>query len=31
VLYLGREAIPFGERLLALPLTALWETPAGGE
>lgn len=27
VLHLGRDVIPFGERLHALPLTALWETP----
>ena len=27
VLYLGREAVSFSERLHALPMTALWETP----
>jgi Holliday junction resolvase-like predicted endonuclease len=28
VLYLGHQAVPFGERLAALPITALWDTPA---
>jgi uncharacterized protein len=26
-LHLGREAVPFGERLDALPVSALWQTP----
>jgi predicted AAA+ superfamily ATPase len=26
VLYLGAQEIPFGERILALPITTLWET-----
>jgi predicted AAA+ superfamily ATPase len=28
LLYLGQESVPFGERLAAAPVTALWETPA---
>jgi predicted AAA+ superfamily ATPase len=27
VLYTGQQAVPFGERLAAVPLAALWETP----
>jgi hypothetical protein len=28
LLHLGREAVPFGERLEALPVSALWQTPS---
>jgi predicted AAA+ superfamily ATPase len=27
LLYLGRDAVPFGERLDVLPVSMLWETP----
>jgi predicted AAA+ superfamily ATPase len=30
VLYSGRETLPFGERMRALPLCALWEVSAAG-
>ena len=29
VLYLGREVVPFGPNLHALPIDALWRIPAG--
>lgn len=29
VLYTGRQALPFGDRLLALPYSALWTPPTG--
>jgi predicted AAA+ superfamily ATPase len=29
VLYLGEQTLPFGERLRAIPVAALWEHPAG--
>lgn len=28
VLYTGPDAVPFGDRLMALPLSALWRVPA---
>ncbi len=28
VLYLGREAVPFAKNMHALPISALWRTPA---
>jgi len=27
VLYLGQDTLPFGERLRAMPVSALWEVP----
>jgi hypothetical protein len=27
LLYLGQQVVPFGERIVALPVSALWETP----
>lgn len=31
LLYDGERALPFGDRLSAVPLTALWRTPAGAD
>jgi hypothetical protein len=28
VLYTGRSTLPFGEKLRAVPVSALWQTPA---
>ncbi|HWB37074.1 MAG TPA: DUF4143 domain-containing protein, partial [Rugosimonospora sp.] len=29
VVYCGIESLPFGDRLACLPISALWDTPAG--